>query len=451
MWSSARLLALGAAALSASVALGAAGVAMAQQAPGDQQATGDNVQTFTPDTNAIDSITYDRGRNVSVLDRPRPDYQAVGVKAGGFTLFPKISLDGAYDDNIFAVQTGAVGDFIFEATPELDIQSNWSRNSLSAYARVTQDAYARYSNEDTTQVGAGVAGKLQFGDSDFTGGVDYGYLTLSRAISDNIGLSKDPIQYNYVAANGQLATELTRVRLSIRVDDEDYQYQNGTTSSGTLVFAQADNHNSLMVTGKAELAVNPDVAVYLIAQGNGQMYEMFPASLSNFDKNSTGYYINGGANFDITHLVRGEVELGYLSQRYESSAFKPIEGLSGKAQIEWFPTQLTTVTLVASRTVGDAVVPGSAGYLTTDGSVRVDHELLRNLILSADGWTGYDQYNGLNRSDTRTGADFSAEWLLTRHVGLTFAYKFANQKSSGASAGPSFDDNRGTITVVLQL
>jgi hypothetical protein len=436
-----------------SVAAAATAVSMGVvAAPGvvrAQQATGDAVQTFTPDTNAIDSVTYERGRNVSVLERPRPDYQAAGIQVGGFTIYPKVALSGAYDDNVFAVQSGTQGDFIFRVAPEVDFQSNWSRDSLSGYARVSQDEYARFSSEDATQYGAGLAGKLQFGDSDLTSGVDYGHYVMPRSLSNNLGISTKPIQYDYTAANAQLATEFTRLRLSLRVDDENYDYQNGVTNAGALVNAQFQNHNGLILTGKAELAVSPDAAAYVLAKGNDQIYEFGPPAVA-FTQNSSGYEVDGGANFDLTHLLRGEIQLGYLSQTYASPLFNPIDGLSGKAQLEWFPTELTTVTLVASRSVGQAVVVGSAGYLTSDGSLRVDHELLRNLIVSADGWVGRDQYNGINRSDTRSGVDLSADWLITRHVGVTFAYSYAGQASEGVAAGPTFTDNRGTLTLILQ-
>ena len=430
-------------ALAASLGLALPGAAHAQEA------TGDTVQTFNPDTNAIDSVTYDRGRNISVLQRPRPDYQAEGIQVGGFTVYPKVATSIAYDDNIFAVQTGPQGDFIFHVAPEVDLQSDWARDSLSGYVRFSQDWNARFSSEDAFQYAGGLAGKLQFGQSDFTGGVDAGHYALSRAVSNNFGFTVKPIDYDYYAFSGQLATELTRVRLSLRVDDQIYDYENGVTGTGTSVIAEDENHNSLIVTGKAEVAVSADTAAYVLVKGNSQSYDFLPPA-SPFNQNSNGYEIDGGADFDITHLVRGEVQLGYLRQQYDAAQFKPIDGFAAKAQLEWFPTELTTVTGVAFRGVNDSLVPGSAGYLTTDGSIRVDHELLRNLILSADGWVGYDQYNGISRNDTRAGVDLSANWLITRHVGVTFAYTYSVQNSRGVQTGPSFADNRATVTLVLQ-
>jgi hypothetical protein len=402
------------------------------------------------DTNSIDSSSFDRGQNISVRQRPRPDYQAEGILVGGFMIYPKISTAVAYDDNIFAVQNGAVGDTIFTEAPEVDIQSTWARNALSAYVKAQQDEYVSFASEDATQYGAGVAGKYQFGDSMLTAGVDYAHDVLPRSASNNVGPSVHPIPYDFTALNAQFVSTFTRIRLSVRLDDQIYEYQNGLTASGSVVDESQYNHSAYTITGKAELAVSPDAAVYLTASGNSRNYEFGPPIVA-FSLNNSGYEVDVGANFDLTHLVRGEIQLGYLDQTYEvSSVFKPIDGPSAKFQLQWFPTQLTTVTAVGIRAVGDAGVPGSAGFLLTSGSIQIDHELLRNVILTAQGSYGSEQYNGIDRTDDIASAGASANWLLTRHVGLTLAYTYTNQSSSGAQGGPSFDDNRVLLSVNLQ-
>lgn len=415
-----------------------------------QEAANAPISTADYGSNTVDSSTYDRGRNVGVLERPHPEYEAIGVHAGGFTIYPRVTLSGTYDDNVFAAQTGASGDFIFDVAPQLDIQSNWSRNALSAYVRLDQSAYARFSGQDTTQVSAGLAGKLQFGDNYMAGGADFGHFVLPRAYSNNFGAPAAPIAYDYAALNDEVVARFTRIRLSLRFVDQDYRYHNGATATGGVVFVQNESHNDQLLTGKLEVALTPDAALDFQAQGNHRGYG--PGSVAvPFTLTSSGYQLNVGANFDITHLIRGEFQIGYLSQTYVAPVFKPVRGVSGKVQLEWFPTQLTTVTFLARRDIGDSQVVGSAGFLGSSASARVDHELLRNLILSGDLSIAYDQNIGINRNDTVYGAGFSANWLLTRHVGVKFAYVYADQRSVGTAAGATFVDNRGTVSLVLQL
>jgi hypothetical protein len=414
--------------------------------------------TFNP--NNTEAGTFNRGENVSVRDRPRPDYQAAGLHLGGFIVYPKITTSIGYDDNIYALHTGAVGDEIFTLAPEIDVQSTWSRNALSGYVRAAQDVYAKYADEDTTQYGLGASGKYQFGDAAageavLTGGVDFGRYALPRSAANSgsngsLGaISKHPIQYDFTALNAELADTFNRLRISGRIDYQIYDYFNGETAAGAQVFEQNLNHGVATFTGKAEYAVSPDTAVFLAAAYNDREYQLRPPSVA-YNSNSQGYNIAGGANFDITHLVRGEVQIGYMDQHYVSSLFPEIAGLSAKAQVEWFPTQLTTVTATALRAVGDSGIIGSAGYLNTTGGIQVDHELLRNLILTANAVATQNQYEGISRTDTIFGVGASANWLLTRAVGLTLAYTYTDQQSSGSDKGPSFGDNRISLTAVFQ-
>jgi hypothetical protein len=75
---------------------------------------------------------------------------------------------------------------------------------------------------------------------------------------------------------------------------------------------------------------------------------------------------------------------------------------------------------------------------------------LRNLILSGNLNVAYNQYVGVDRNDTLYGGGVSASWLITRHVGVKFAYAYTDQRSIGTQLGTSFTDNRGTLSLVLQ-
>ena len=64
--------------------------------------------------------------------------------------------------------------------------------------------------------------------------------------------------------------------------------------------------------------------------------------------------------------------IGYLDQSYDDPAFKEIKGLGARAQLEWFPTQITTVSLTAERQVLDSGIPGAAGYISSTIAAQVD-------------------------------------------------------------------------------
>src|SRR5271163_1858458 len=69
-------------------------------------------------------------RGASVLDRPRPEYDPLGLRLGSFFLYPKLELGELYSDNVFATQSNKKTDFITVVSPTLDLRSNWSQNAF---------------------------------------------------------------------------------------------------------------------------------------------------------------------------------------------------------------------------------------------------------------------------------------------------------------------------------
>jgi hypothetical protein len=68
-------------------------------------------------------------RNVKVQDRPRPDYDPIGIRAGSFFFYPSVGLQGLYDSNVLAVDDDEEDDLAAILTPRLQVKSNFSRHS----------------------------------------------------------------------------------------------------------------------------------------------------------------------------------------------------------------------------------------------------------------------------------------------------------------------------------
>src|SRR5690606_37747416 len=69
--------------------------------------------------------------NVPVTARPRPEYDPLGIRAGGFLIYPSVSVDGTYNDNIFADDDDEEQDFIIAVQPQISVRSNFPRHSLN--------------------------------------------------------------------------------------------------------------------------------------------------------------------------------------------------------------------------------------------------------------------------------------------------------------------------------
>lgn len=390
---------------------------------------------------------FKRDKNVTVRARPRPDYEAVGVKTGGFTMYPRVTLGLEHNDNIYATRSNEESDEIWRVKPELAVRSDWSRHALGAFASASVNRYADFGSEDTEEYTLAVNGRLDIvRGSNVTGSVQYQSLTEPRTSPQSPVGSIDPIQYELLTSKLAGVKEFNRVRLTATLSDYDYDFDDGTNLAGASVEQDTRDRNEFYYGGKAEYAVSPDTALFVSVLANNKDYDLAIAG-----RDSDGYVATVGANFELTDLVRGNVAAGYMRQSYDNSLYGHIEGFSTEGKVEWFPTALTTVTATGGRTIEESVAGGAPGYISNTIGLNVDHELLRNVLLSANAHYGKDNYEKIDRKDERTGAGASVAYLLNRRVGVFLTYTYLKQDSSGVTRGTSFTDNKLAASVALQF
>lgn len=68
---------------------------------------------------------------VSVADRPRPDFDPLGIRGGTFIFHPTLGVSETYDNNIFATPTRDKSDLYTTETPGLSVLSDWNRHALA--------------------------------------------------------------------------------------------------------------------------------------------------------------------------------------------------------------------------------------------------------------------------------------------------------------------------------
>jgi hypothetical protein len=411
-----------------------------------------------------ETSNFTRDHNVSVRERPRPDYEAGGIKSGGFTLYPRVTVEAEYNDNIYATATDEESDTIWRVKPEIAARSNWARHALGFFASGTINRYADNSTENTEEYTVGANGRLDVvGASNIIGSVQYQSLTEPRTSPDSPSAAAKPVEYKLLSSSIVGTKEFNRLRVIGRIEDKDYNYDDATNTAGGNLDQDFRDRNEIVYGGRAEYALSPDTAFFVSVLGNDKSYDSLspapPPPVTTpptpagplVNRDSKGYNIGLGANFDLTQVARGEIQFGYMNQSYDDSRFKDVDGLSALGRVEWFPTQLTTVTFAGSRSIEETPAIGAPSYISNNISAGVDHELLRNVLLSAQGSYGKDDYQGVDRTDKRTGAKASAAYLVNRRVGLFLTYTYLKQESSGTANGSSFKDNKLAASVALQF
>jgi len=403
---------------------------------------------FAQDARALES-PFGRTANVSVRERPRPELEALGVRSGGFLIYPKVGLSEAYEDNVFAAETNPASDWITDLAPSLTAESQWSRHQLQAHLSLDTFRYAKYTADSDTTYSAGANGRLDVvTGTAITGGVSYDRLIEPRTAATANTAERDPAAYNQAALDLGASREINRFRVSGAVHYRDYDFKNNQTVTGVPIDLRYRDNRTWEESVRADYAVSPALAVYATALHNDWNYSTQLAGDVNRD--ASGYQVAAGVDFDVSRLARGQVQAGYLDQSFDDPRVGKARGLGFLGKIEYFPSQLLTLTVDAARQVNPTGLIGAAGALHTDFGAQADYELLRNLILTARAQRLRDNYRGIDRVDSIWSASLGANYLLNRRVGLNLIYNYYNRKSEGRARGTDFAVNRVQLGVVVQ-
>lgn len=395
---------------------------------------------------------YSRGFNTAVRERPHPEWAPIDLDFGGLTLQPQISVTSLFNDNEKFATTDERSDVSFRIQPALQLGTNWTRNGLGLQAFVGQTEYVRDSEDDSTEYGVTGTGRLDVLD-DLTVDVRAGdqHLVLARTDPDVPVDSLGPAEFDRQDFQGTVTKTLPLFQLQgiVAVRNEDYNTV-GAPGGGVYDFS-GRNGTFTSYSGRISYGISPAVAVFFGTQ-YGQAYR---PRFEDLNQNAQGGDVDAGVNFDLTRLARGEIAFGYLYQSYDTPNTPSDSGIGFSANLQYFPTQLTTVSFTGERRTAPSSVAGSPGGISLDGSVTVDHELLRNLIISAGGQAGQVQYRNFligntegNRTDVGYGGSLGATYLMNRLVSLDLQYTYTGYTSNDALRR-SYTANRIGLTLRL--
>lgn len=394
---------------------------------------------------------FDRGRNQSVSERPRPEFDPAGVQVRAWMLRPELVSEVGFNDNVFAEENNEDSDIYLSLRPRLAGESTWSRHG----ARFAVGAERTFFNDTpkNDEFSPYAEGELRL-DVGRDGAISLGGRTANesegRTSPDQPAAALSPVEVDVNEVFLAARYAFNRIRVSGRVVSRDLDYEDALSAAGVVLDQDDRDRTEREFVLRGEYALSPSLA--LIAEGgaNTREYDLNPPAVA-VNRESNGRFYSVGANFDVTRLARGEVTIGYLEQEYKDASIGDIDGLALNARLDWFPTDRTTVALTARRAVAETGLTQAAGAEQTEFGVRVDHELRRNVILTGALSGGARDYQGIDREDDLRRGELSVRYLVNRRVELRAGYALETQSSEGAARDRDFDVGTGFVALALRL
>lgn len=401
----------------------------------------------SPTTNTL----FDRQRTIAVSQRVQPGFEEQGTRAGDFMIFPRVRGLITYNDNVRVDPVDGTGDFALTVEPSVRAVSNWTRHEvgLSASGAITRFADLKTENSETYALLA--QGRYDLGDEvKLFGDAGYRRDVERRSAPGALRNSVRPAFYNTASATTQLTWQGNRLRLAATGNVLRIMYADIATVNGPVLNSRDLDRSRYQAGLRADYALSANIALLATGAWSKLDYNR-PTNAITPDRSANRFELLGGASFEFTDLLRGEIALGYIQQNFRSAAIRNFSGFGGRAELEYFPTRLTTVRLDASRTLQEAGNPLAPSYRRTRVGLRVDHELYRQVVISAVADYEINRFQLPDRSERRPHAGFSGQYLVDRHLTIFGRYDYLRVTTRPALFSRSFTDNVISVGALFKL
>lgn len=361
----------------------------------------------------------------TVPQRPLPigdndPYAPVGIRGGSFMFFPSVELSAGADSNPQHIQGGA-NSLYFVAAPELLVQSDWSRHSLTADIRGSYTDYTNGSFEPS--LNHPYFNSIIDGRIDVTR--DTQLLLENRVLvsTSNPGnpnlqanLAKLPIETTIGGTFGVLQN-FNRMFVSLKGLFDRSMYQNSQLVDGESASNSQQNLNQYGAVARVGYEIDPGLKPFVEVQEDERVHDD-KLDFNGQLRDLVGTSVKLGATLDLFSTLTGEMAFGYLHRTYQDPNLPNIDGPTLDGSLIWKATALTTAKLTASSVVNELVLQNVSGSLSRDVNIEVDHALRRWLVINGIVGYGRDQYVGLGRDDNRYFVSGGATYKFTRELSL---------------------------------
>ncbi len=383
-----------------------------------------------------DAITYERFK---------PNTFEQGMRAGNFIIRPQITLEDTYDNNIYRSKNNTKSDMIFQAKPILAVDSNWKNHALNLKLGSDIGRYMNKSSENYEDVLAEASGRLDITRNNYlSGSTSYLHNHADRGIPTDTS-SVSPITYNQYNNRVSATHAATRLSGTLGGEVRKTDYEDNRTVGGAFINESIYNYKQYVTDFQLGYELSKGYQLYARPSANRITYD---STVMATNHDSKGYTFDVGTTFD-TGKLKGDWYVGLLKQEYDGPAFKSASTWDYGGAVYWQATGLTGVTLGGLRSVQQTNLADSPYVLASFLRLNVQHQLLRDAILTGEITYRNNDYAEINRTDSVTEVVIGGRYYLNDYVATKLNLDYLKQNSN--AVGGSYNDSRVTFGLVFGI
>lgn len=372
----------------------------------------------------------------AALDEDRP-YDPLGLRMGSFLLFPELTAETIYSDNVFKTGKDAKSDSALAIKPRLRLQSDWNVHELDATLSAVRSFHRSYSSEDDRDLEATLHGRLDvLQDTNLEAAAGYSFGQQGRgSIEFPTGAAERP-DVTTLSAEGAVNQRFNRLNFRLRGGLTDHSESEVAGIAGTPgAINNGQDYRDTETTLRAAYEFSPGLAVFTEGGLNWRSYDASTGTTRDFH----GRGGRVGAAAELAPTVTGEVSIGYAVETPDSPKLRGIEGVILDGNLTWRPSALTTLALRASSGVDATTTAGTIGGFRQSIGLDIRHEFRRYFALLAGIGYAHRDFAGTPIVEREVDGHIGLEYMLSREWVLTADY--SRTKFSSTEAGRGYTDD----------
>lgn len=389
--------------------------------------------------------------DIGVMERSRPAYDAKGIPLGAFRLFPALDVSATYDDNVFRAPV-AQSDYYFTISPSVRVVSQWGRHYFEIYGGLNNYNYSSFSRLNLTDWKVGSDGRLDISRAaTVSANVSYGEMHELLSSANTVGFQASPNRYNQTHAEVTAAYQPNRIGLGLGGSYDRFDFMNTPLIGGGFLINTDRNESEYQGYAKLFYDFSPGYSAFVKGLYDSRDFDQF-FDRTGRHRSSHGYRVDTGLDLQISHLLAGQVYVGYLEQLFSQSVPLPLKNVSGLdygVGLDWFATPILTVHLNGTKQISDTTLGGVSASEDSIIKLSADYEFRYNVLLQ--GYVSYthSQLVGTTRTDDYPGAGVGVKYLMNRYLSADLNYAYGERSSN--FAGVSYSDNSVSIALTAHL
>jgi hypothetical protein len=359
-------------------------------------------------------------RGVTVMTRQRSDYDPAGLRLYGFRLDAALESGLGFDDNLLPGRSEKRAGGFAEENLSVSGNSTWTRHAVSVYGTQATRQHFQDSDLNWNDYTIGTSGRYDIGRASSVS-LRYEHIR-SHLDVDNVDVQQEgstvPVPYDTDLIQIAGKAEFNRLRLGSSVDYRFIRYKD-VVVDGVRDTVSNNDYQTVLGEFTADYSFLPGTYVL----GLVRLQEISYDRSSQQGRNSFTWEAQSGVQYDFDGLWQGRFLAGYRERNYDEPGLKALSGPAFEGQLTMVPSQLTTISFAVQRSIEESIRESSVSYTRTAGRFTVDHELLRNVIVSGTARAEQRKYPRGGGTVADVIGLLEARLLLNRNIALIGSYQ----------------------------